>query len=452
MTENRHSVRLRRSFRPAFSVEAALEGRLLLAAGLTTLASFDVTDGDNPNGGLVQDADGNLYGTTYGGGANGASEGGDGTAFEIAAGTATITTLASFNGMDGQNPLTGLVLDAAGNLYGTTEFGGAGYTGPDTGFGTVFEIAKGSGTITTLANFDGGSPTGGLVQDAAGNLYGTAVDDGTYDDGTVFEIAKGSGTITTLANFDYTDGAGPKGGIVLDAAGNLYGTTEYGGGGGYGTVFEIVKGTATITALASFNSADGPDGGLVLDTAGNLYGTTGFGGAYGDGTVFEVAHESGTITTLASFNGADGVGPWGGLVQDAEGNLYGTTDGGLGCTGSVETGDGTLFEIAHGSGTITTLASFDGADGASPNGSLLLDTAGNLYGTTAAGGAGYSDTFPGLGTVFETRQPVRCGRPRLPITLRGSRTQRVPVRPHWLFLDVYRDCRSCGQRQRVYRR
>ena len=238
------------------------------------------------------------------------------------------------------------------------------------------------------------------MQDAAGNLYGTADEGGTYDDGTVFEIAKGSGTITTLANFDYTDGADPKGGMVLDAAGNLYGTTEYGGGGGYGTVFEIVKGSDTITTLASFNSADGPDGGLVLDAAGNLYGTTGFGGAYGDGTVFEVAHGA-ARSPRSPASTARTERAHGGLVQDAAGNLYGTTDGGLGRTGSVETGDGTLFEIAHGSGTITTLASFDGADGASPNGSLLLDTAGNLYGTTAAGGAGYSDTFPGLGTVFE---------------------------------------------------
>jgi uncharacterized repeat protein (TIGR03803 family) len=277
-------------------------------------------------------------------------------------------------------------MDSAGNLYGTTASGGDAY-------GTVFEVAAGSGTITTLAAFNGtnaANPHGGLVMDSAGNLYGTTASGGDAY-GTVFEVAAGSGTPTTLASFTGSNGAHPLAGLVMDGSGNLYGTTDIGGALGYGTVFELAHGSSTITILASFNGTDGanPFDGLVLDSSGNLYGTTEAGGASTDGTVFELAKGSGTITTLASFNGTNGSFPYPGLLMDSRGNLYGTTfSGGA-------SNDGTVFELTKGSGTITTLASFSGKNGSNPEAPLIMDGSGNLYGTTEAGGASNA------GTVFE---------------------------------------------------
>ena len=231
--------------------------------------------------------------------------------------------------------------------------------------------------------------------DSSGNLYGTTIEGGSRD-GTVFELAKGSGTITTLASFNGTNGEYPEAGLVMDSSGNLYGTTYGGGALNDGTVFELVHGSGTITTLASFNGDRrcNPFGGLVMDSSGNLYGTT-CGRRCGDGTVFELAQGSGKITTLASFNGTDGANPKAALIMDSSGNLYGTT------TGGGASGDGTVFELANGSGTITTLASFNGTDGALPIAGLIMDSSGNLYGTATGGGT--SDN----GTVFEADR-CRC--------------------------------------------
>jgi uncharacterized repeat protein (TIGR03803 family) len=350
---------------------------------ITVLASFNGTNGANPAAGLVLDASGNLYGTASQDGASGC-----GTVFEVARGSGTVRTLVSFTGANGAAPDAALVIDAAGNLYGTASQGGAAHGG------TVFEVAAGSGTLTTLAAFrgaNGAAPAGPLVLDAAGNLYGTTTQGGAYVAGTVFEVAAGSGTLTTLASFTGANGAAPYAGLVLDAAGNLYGTTTQGGASGYGVVFELARGSGAITPLASFTGANGidPYSGVVLDGGGNLYGTTYTGGVAGYGTVFEVAAGSGTVTTLASFTATAGNVPQAGLTADAGGNLYGTTS----CGGAFN--DGTVFEVAAGSGTITTLASFNGTNGADPYAGLVLDAAGNLYGTTAFGGA------CGCGTVFE---------------------------------------------------
>jgi uncharacterized repeat protein (TIGR03803 family) len=356
-----------------------------VAAGsgsITTLASF-TTDGKQPGGPLIIDGKGNLYGTAKTGGASN-----DGTVFELAAGSGSITTLASFNGTGGANPDGGLLIDGSGNLYGTTSQGGA------NGDGTVFELAAGSGTITTLASFDGtdgSDPTGTLVIDGSGNLYGTTYAGGALGDGTVFELAAGSGTITTLASFTGTDGANTYPGVIRDSSGDLYGTTWGGGASGDGTVFEVAAGSGTITDLASFDGTDGanPRGGLIMDGSGNLYGTTTGGGASSDGTVFELVHGSATITTLASFDQLVGGLPYGGLVMDSSGNLYGTayTDG--------NPGYGTVFEVVAGSGTVTPLVNFDYANGAYPTAGLTLDGSGNLYGTTTTG------YINGNGTVFE---------------------------------------------------
>jgi uncharacterized repeat protein (TIGR03803 family) len=356
---------------------------LITPYSVTTLVSFNFSNGANPFGGVIRDTKGNLYGTTQAGGASG-----DGTVFELDHGSSTITTLASFNGTNGANPQAGVIRDGAGNLYGTTDGGGA------FGDGTVFELAHGSSAITTLASFsssDGGNPTGGLIMDASGNLFGTTFGGEGAGDGTVFELAHGSRTVTTLASFNGTNGASPFGGVIMDGAGNLFGTTEGGGDFGDGTVFELAHGTSTITALASFNGSNGwlPIAGVIIDGAGNLFGTTVRGGASDNGTLFELAHGSNTITTIASFNGNNGARPVGGVMMDVAGNLYGTTQEG----GAI--GAGTVFELVHGSGTITTLAFFNGSNGARPLAGVIMDDAGNLYGTTDFGGAS------GAGTVFE---------------------------------------------------
>jgi uncharacterized repeat protein (TIGR03803 family) len=284
---------------------------------LMTLHSFCGEDGAYPYAGLVQDAAGNLYGTTEMGG----SYDYYGTVFKITP-SGTVTTLYSFeNGTDGANPYAGVVQATDGNLFGTTESGGA------NGAGTVFKITP-SGTFTMLYTFcsksgckDGGSPRAGLVQATDGNLYGTTVGGNVYNgDGTVFKITA-SGKLTTLHSFDGTDGASPYAGLVQATDGNLYGTTDFGGAncvsdGGCGTVFKITP-KGKLTTLHSFDGTDGADpyAGLVQYTDGNLYGTTATGGSYGRGTVFslsvglgpfvETQPTSGKVGTAVKILGTD---------------------------------------------------------------------------------------------------------------------------------------------------
>jgi uncharacterized repeat protein (TIGR03803 family) len=375
-----------------------------LTPSVVTLASFNGTNGNGPECDLLMDGSGNLYGTAYSGGAQN-----DGVVFKLAQGSGTITTLASFNGTNGGLPRAGLLMDGSGNLYGTA-YGG----GPSGNYGTVFELAQGSGTITDLALFNGTNgkwPWCTLLMDGSGNLYGTA-SQGGGGPGDVFEIAQRSGTITDLAAFNGNNGSTPQAGLIMDSSGNLYGTAYIGSADG--TVFELMHGSGTISALATFNGTNGdaPHCPLIMDASGNLYGTTHGGGASGNGTVFELVHgSSSTITTLASFNGSNGSGPYGGLLMDASGNLYGTTR-----TGGVY-GSGTVFALAPGSGTITTLASFNGNNGSSPWAGLVMDSGGNLYGTTAGGGA-YGD-----GTVFEVVRGVSYQISAVPSTTAGVQQQ-----------------------------
>jgi uncharacterized repeat protein (TIGR03803 family) len=374
-----------------------LESRVTPSVGLSTLALFNGANGANSGAGLIMDGSGNLYGTTENGGTNG-----DGTAFEVAKDSGTLTTLASFNGTDGARPHAALIMDSSGNLYGTTAGGGA------SGLGTVFELAHGSGTLTALASFNGNNgqyPEAALVMDSSGNLYGTAELGGANGDGTVFELARGSGTLTTLASFNGTDGADPETALIMDSSGNLYGSTFDGGptwnpGAGvnaYGSMFELAQGSGTITTLASFNGTNGwgEDSPLIMDSSGNLYGTTESGGAYENGNVFKLAKGTHTIANLASFNGGNGSVPEGGLTMDSSGNLYGTTLAG-GASGL-----GTVFELAHGSGTLTALASFNASDGVYPESGLIIDSSGNFYGTTLEGADGTQDVRDGDGTIFE---------------------------------------------------
>jgi uncharacterized repeat protein (TIGR03803 family) len=293
----------------------------------------------------------------------------------------TLTALGAFDGTNGTDPESaGVVFDANGNLFGTTFSGGA------NGVGTVWELAQGSGTITALASFDlinGGGPLGGVALDGQGNIYGTAEGSGTQNvNGMVWELAEGSSTITQLAPFDGNNGIEPAGGATRDANGDLFGTTIGGGGRGTGTVWELAKGSSTIMGLASFNlsAQSAGSGGVTLDANGDLFGTISSSGANNLGLVWELVPGSGTITTLASFDGTNGNLPLAGATLDANGDLFGTTF--IGGANNL----GTVWELAKGSSTITALASFNGPDGERPRSGVTLDANGNLYGTTTSGG------------------------------------------------------------------
>lgn len=224
-----------------------------------------------------------------------------------------------------EQPYAGLVADKKGNLYGTTYAGGA------AGVGTVFKLAR-NGTETVLFSFggtDGQYPYAGLIADKAGNLYGTTSSGGEYYSGVVFKVAA-NGSETVLHTFNGTDGQFPYAELIADKAGNLYGTTTSGGNHGYGNVFKVTPG-GTETSLYSFCSNNGctdgdtPYGALIADEKGNLYGTTVEGGSDNFGTVFELT-PSGTETVLYSFTGGnDGANPEAGLIADKSGNLYGAT-------------------------------------------------------------------------------------------------------------------------------
>jgi uncharacterized repeat protein (TIGR03803 family) len=357
---------------------------------LTVLHNFSGSahgDGTRSYGRLWRDAGGNLYGTTLDGGASHL-----GVVFKLdSSGHETI--LHSFTGppADGANPYAGLVGDSAGNLYGTTYFGGA------SNFGVVFKLDS-TGHETVLHSFagppaDGANPYAGLVRDSAGNLYGTTVMGGGSRKGVIFKLDS-SGHETILHSFAGlpADGANPLAGLIRDSAGNLYGTTPNAGASNRGVVFKLDS-TRHETVLYSFTGlADGanPYAGLIRDSAGNLYGTTAFGGNE-FGVVFKLDSTS-QETVLHSFGGAhDGARPQAGLVRDSAGNLYGTT-----VLGGASPNFGVVFKLDS-TGHETVLHSFAGppADGSQPQAELIRDLAGNLYGTTPFGGTS------NLGVVFK---------------------------------------------------
>jgi uncharacterized repeat protein (TIGR03803 family) len=384
-------------------------------------------DGLDPSfqAGLTFDAAGNLYGTTEsGGGPNGC-----GTVFRLTPankGQWKEKVLYGFQcGTDGDRPMAGVVFDAAGNLYGTTVLGGDGY-------GTVFELIRGANdtwsekTLYSFANgTDGGNPISPVIFDASANLYGTVsagVNAGCDGNGCggVFVLKPGSNgtwTETVICSFlGGTNGSNPQGGLIFDAAGNLYGTTVSGGdlrycrGNGCGLAFELKPrsgGQWREKVLHAFNAkdGDGPLAGMIFDSVGNLYGTTNGGGprpgcGFGTcGTVFKLTRgEKGTWsqTTINTFKNSttQGARPFAGVIFDSAGNLYGTTaDGGANHCGF--SGCGTVYKLipgAHGKWTETVLHSFNGSDGPIPS-NVVMDSAGNLYGTTFQGGGGYGTVF-----------------------------------------------------------
>ncbi len=377
--------------------------------------TFRSNDGIGPTGALVMDGSGNFYGTTELGGAYGA-----GTVFELtpnSKGGWTDRLLYSFTGRtDGWGPTGGLVFDTAGNLYGTTGSGGLSSCYSGQGCGVVFELTPSSGgkwTESVLYTFtdgaDGATPYAGLVWNK-GNLYGTAFNGGNntcYGPcGVVFELAPSSGgqwTQTVIYSFTgAADGGNPYSSLMADATGNLYGTTYYTGCDGclgfYTTAFELSPnglGAFTQSVIYTFTDYGVPLTGLTQDSAGNLYGTTAYNNGSFDGTVFELKPSGGNWieNILHTFSGgSDGGIPMAGLVFDAAGNLYGTTSAG-GNTSCYYDGCGVVYKLTPASGgqwTYSVFYTFNGPpiDGADPHGGVIFDAAGNLYGTAFGGKAG----------------------------------------------------------------
>jgi uncharacterized repeat protein (TIGR03803 family) len=355
------------------------------------LHSFTGPDGVFPHAALIADAAGNLYGTTAGSGLN------HGTVFKLdAANGYALTTLHSFSGDDGSNPWAAVIADASGNLYGTTCGGGS------SGFGTVFRLdAANNYALTTLHSFsgpDGDHPAAAVIVDASGDLYGTTY--GNYGGGppyyygTVFKLDAANGyALTTLHSFSGPDGAYPAAAVITDAAGNLYGTTVGGGPYDHGTIFKLDAANGyALTTLHSFN-LDGmyPKAAVMADAAGNLYGTT-FGrwdsGIYGTVFKLDVANNY-SRTTLHGFSGSDGAYPAAAVVADAAGNLYGTTYGEYDAVWGWIYDYGSIFKLdAANNYALTVLHSFSGDDGSQPWAEVIADDSGTLFGTTEYGGTG----------------------------------------------------------------
>jgi uncharacterized repeat protein (TIGR03803 family) len=364
------------------------------AQSFSVLYSFTGgADGGNPTDGFVIGSAGNLYGTASVGGAYGA-----GVVFKLSE-TGAENVLYSFTGgADGGNPNSRLIFDASGNLYGTTFSGGA------NGAGTVFKFTL-AGAETVLYSFkggtDGANPIAKLAFDADGDLYGTTSAGGAYNGGTVFELSKAR-TETVLHSFgNGTDGTDPVAGVTLTKKGYVLGTTAAGGASGDGTVFALTpsKSGWEETILHSFAlGTDGgtPYAGLVYDQSGNLYGTTtagGEGGENGGGTIFKLT-PSGDTLTFSVLDGLAGYGISGtyrNVSLDASGNIYATTH----CDGTYSAG--TVYELTPSGSTwnYNPLYEFTGgSDGLYSFSNLVFDKQGNLYGTTKYGGAnGYGVAF-----------------------------------------------------------
>jgi uncharacterized repeat protein (TIGR03803 family) len=367
-------------------------------------------DGASPQVGLSIDGAGNLFGTTNSGGSAGF-----GTAFELApakkGGGLVLNVLHAFTGgsvgsTDGGGPAARVVFGPNGTLYGSTTLGGNSNTGVVYNLGPASRFSKETILYTFTGGNDGNRPSGDLLFDQTGNIYGTTGRGGATANGVVFELTPSGKGFTEDVLYTFTggnDGGTPLSGVISDAGGNLYGTATAGGAFGFGAVFELT-GTGpsrTEQTLYSFqNGSDGntPSGGLIFDALGNLYGTTSSGGAGGGGTVFKLTPSGGgsfTFTLLFSFTGSgvtSATGPAATLTMDAAGNIYGTT------TNDGAFGQGSVFKLTPSGGgyTFTSLHDFTGGtDGGRPFSNVVFDAAGNLYGTSLQGGA------DAAGVVFE---------------------------------------------------
>jgi uncharacterized repeat protein (TIGR03803 family) len=381
------------------------------ASKFKVIHTFSGSDGSEPWDTLLLDSAGHLYGTTKDGGLNGA-----GTVFKLTPnpdGTWTLGTLHSFGVSDGDGPMAGVVMDAVGNLYGTT------YSGGTYGGGTAFKLAPnpdGTWTQSVIHDFGGSEDgfylVGGLTFDTTGNLYGATTLGGIHGFGVVYKLApNGDETWTESIVYAFTggqDGAYPDhSSLVFDSSGNIFGASAAGGrngcnfgANGCGTTFKLTSnpdGTWTQSVIYRFNSVVGsaPESTPLFDKGGNIYGTTELSGRYSYGGVFElVPNADGTWKNKALHQftgGRDGGNPDAGLIFDAAGNLYGTAAAG-------GAGHGTVFKFVPnevGVWKMSVLHYFQGKDGDIPYGGLKLDASGNLYGTTRLGGQ------HGAGVVFE---------------------------------------------------
>jgi hypothetical protein len=383
----------------------SLESRRLLSAALRSVFDFTSPVGTFPPGGLTADARGDLFGV-----------GGSGTQiFEVPAGANAPTTLVTLPA--GTTITSAVTLDAAGNIYAGATSGGW------MGDNYLFELPAGATSITRLATLHqqtGVDVQGRMAFDAAGNLYAAAGMFGPNSSnwaGTLIELPKGTSAVQVLAVFDAGAAGSDPVGVTIDAQGNLFGVCDGGGlpdangdpaATDAGAVWELPAGSHTLVARGTFNDDNGyvPQGQLVIDRQGNLFGTAIMGGptdhtGYADfGDVWEIPAGTNTLSVLVGFDGTNGCYPRGGLIMDAAGNLFGTTSedsgGNLYVNPGVPTnGNGTVFEISAGTGTLTTLATFDASTGQRPEGELALDANGNLFGLTTQGGTAHA------GNLFE---------------------------------------------------
>ena len=381
------------------------------------MVNFNGNNGASPLGGLVADTAGDLFGTT-----SGIGNDSDGTVFEVAAGTYALTTLATFNGTDGSGPADDLLLDSAGDLFGTTVAGGS------SNDGTVFEIPAATHVLTTLVNFNGtngSSPTAGLVQDSAGNIYGTTYSGGSSNSGTVFELAAGTNAMTTLVTFTGTNGGSPRNDMVVDSAGDLFGTTMTGGSSGDGIVFEIAANTHALTTLITFNGRNGatPRGGLVMDSAGNLLGTTVAGGTSGAGTVFELSTSGLFTVTATDTNGASASEKLALSVLPSP-TISTTTLP----TGNVGQSYNQTISASGGSGFL----SYAVTSGSLPPGLTLDEATGNLIGTpTSASGSPYAFTITATDTLGDT------GSQNYSVIITGAVGINTTTLPNWTVGQAY---------------
>lgn len=390
-----------------FASVTILSGAISASTTQVLYSFAGLKDGEYLDTDLVMDAAGNLYGSTVRGG-----DFGGGTVFELSPSGSgwTHTVLYSFTGgTDGGEPYKGVTLDATGNLYGTAVTGGGGAC--EGGCGVVFKLTNSGGNWTQsvihyfTGGADGSGPGSGLTFDHYGHLYGMTPTGGAYGYGVIYQLqpqADGSWKLHVIHTFTGgVDGASASAGrLILDRAGNLYGVATVGGANNDGVAFEVVRGQTGWTLVPLYSFKDQPDGalpygGLIFDKAGNLYGTTYYAGTHDVGTVYRLTHSNGQWTERVIYNfkgGSDGSSPISTLVADAAGNLYGTTsDGGSGCA------CGVIFKLAHntnGTWTESVEYRFPGAPyaGFSYNG-MVADSAGNFYGATTHGGPANDGTI-----------------------------------------------------------
>jgi uncharacterized repeat protein (TIGR03803 family) len=371
------------------------------ATNETVIHSFSTHDGQYSIAPLVEDAAGNFYGTTQGGGSSDR-----GAVFEIAAGTGAESVIYSFKGgKDGINPYGGLVLDAQGNLYGTTVTGGESTCYADgSTCGIVFELTPTANgwTETVIHRFqggnDGGNPLCTLLLDSSGNLYGVTSFGGVNNGGTAFELSPSSGKWRETVLYSFGSYLDPRVGLVMDANSNLFGV-------GASTVFELSPGQHGWTEKNIYQFSEGGSlWGVVFDQHGNLFGSIYSSPTYQYGAVYELTPNGNSWqeSTLYSFTGGtDGRYPWGSVNLDAAGNIYGATvvGGDLSCDsgGYGGVGCGVIFKLTR-SGQETVLHTFASpSEGANPNGGLIFDSTGRLWGTTELNGPG---GLFGVGVVF----------------------------------------------------